>query len=45
MVCQRTSFAEAGSIRQHNQEGLQPSLVALFKHCKQPSSKGFIALY
>ena len=34
-------FAEAGSIRHHKQEGLQPSLVALFKRCKQPGSKGF----
>ena len=45
MACQSTSFAEAGSTRHHKQEGLQPSLVALFKYCKQPGSKGFIALY
>ena len=45
MVCQSTSYAEAGLIRHHKQEGLQPSLVALFKCCKQPGSKGFIALY
>ena len=38
-------FTEADSIRHHKQEGLQPSLVALFKCCKQPGSKGFIALY
>ena len=39
MICQSTSFAEAGSIRHRKQEGLQPSLVALFKCCKQPGSK------
>ena len=38
-------FAEAGSIQHCKQEGLQPSLGALFKCCKQPGSKGFIALY
>ena len=45
MACQSTSFAEAGSIRHHRQEGLQPSLVALLKCCMQPGSKSFIALY
>ena len=45
MICQSTSFAEAGSIRHRKQEGLQPSLVALFKRCKQPGSKDFNALY
>ena len=45
MFCQSTSLREAGSIRHHKQEGFQPSLVALFKHSKQPGSKGFIALY
>ena len=38
-------FTEAGTIRHCKQEGLQPCLVALFKHCNQPGSKGFIALY
>ena len=41
MVLSKHFFSEAGSIRHHKQEGLQPSLVALFKHCKQPGSKGF----
>ena len=41
MVLSKHFFAEAGSIRHSKQEGLQPSLVALFKHCKQPGSKGF----
>ena len=38
-------LGEAGLIRHCKQEGLQHSLVSLFKCCKQPSSKGFIALY
>ena len=42
-LCQSTS-SEAGSIRHHKQEGLQPSLVALSKRCKQPGSKGFCFL-
>ena len=29
-------------IRHCKQEGLQPSLVALFKDCKQPGSKGLL---
>ena len=41
MVMSKHFFSEAGSIRHRKQEGLQPSLVALFKCCKQPSSKGF----
>ena len=41
MVMSKHFFSEAGSIQHHKQEGLQPSLVALFKHCKQPGSKGF----
>ena len=41
MVLSKHSFAEAGSIRHRMQEGLQPSLVALFQCCKQPGSKGF----
>ena len=41
MVMSKHFFSESGSIRHHKQEGLQPSLVALFKRCKQPSSKGF----
>ena len=45
MVSQSRSFAEAGSIRHRKQECRQPSLVALLKCCKQPGSKGFIALY
>ena len=45
IVGQSTSFQNQAVIRHCKQEGLQPSLVALFKDCKQPSSKGFIALY
>ena len=41
MVMSKHFFSEAGSIRHRKQEGLLPSLVALFKHCKQPGSKGF----
>ena len=41
MVMSKHFFSEAGSIRHRKQEGLQPSLVALFKCCKQPGSKGF----
>ena len=41
MVMSKHFFSEAGSIRHCKQEGLQPSLVALFKCCKQPGSKGF----
>ena len=41
MVMSKHFFVEAGSIQHCKQEGLQPSLVALFKCCKQPSSKGF----
>ena len=41
MVVSKYFFAEAGSIRHRKQEGLQPSLLALFKCSKQPSSKGF----
>ena len=40
-LCQSTSSSEAGSIRHRKQEGLQPSLIALFKRCKQPGSRGF----
>ena len=41
MVMSKHFLSEAGSIRHCKQEGLQPSLVALFKCCKQPGSKGF----
>ena len=41
MVMSKHFFSEAGSIRHRKQEGLQPSLVALFKCCKQPGSRGF----
>ena len=41
MVMSKHFFVEAGSIRHCKQEGLQPSLVALFKRCKQPGSRGF----
>ena len=41
MVMSKHFFSEAGSIRHRKQEGLQPSLVALFKRCKQPSSRSF----
>ena len=41
MAMSKHFFSEAGSIRHRKQEGLQPSLVALFKCCKQPGSKGF----
>ena len=41
MVMSKHLFSEAGSIRHCKQEGLQPSLVALFKCCKLPGSKGF----
>ena len=41
MVMSKHFFSETGSIRHCKQEGLQPSLVALFKRCKQPNSKGF----
>ena len=33
---------EQAVIRHCKQEGLQPSLVALFKDCKQPGSKGLL---
>ena len=36
-----TSSSEAGSTRQCKQEGLQPSLIALSKSCKQPGF-GFV---
>ena len=41
MVMSKHVFSEAGSIQHHKQEGLQPSLVVLFKCCKQPGSNGF----
>ena len=41
MVMSKHFFSEAGSIRHHKEEGVQPSLVAMFKHCKQPGSKYF----
>ena len=41
MVMSKHFFSEAGSSRHCKQEGLQPSLVALFKRCKQPDSRGF----
>ena len=41
MVTSKHFFSEADSIRHRKQEGLQPSLVALFKRCNQPGSKGF----
>ena len=41
MAMSKHFFSEAGSIRHRKQEGLQPSPVALFKYCKQPSSKGY----
>ena len=41
MVMSKHFFSEEGSIQHRQQEGLQPSLAALFKCCKQPSSKGF----
>ena len=41
MVMSKHFFSEAGSIQHCKQEGLQPSLVVMFKRCKQHSSKGF----
>ena len=41
MVVSKHFFSEAGSIQHYKQEGLRISLVALFKCCKQPGSKGF----
>ena len=41
MVMSKYFFSEAGSVRHCKHEGLQPSLIALFKCCEQPSSKGF----
>ena len=44
MVMSKHFFSEAGSNRHRKQEGLHPSLVALFKRCKQPGSKSFCFL-